>query len=434
MNSTKIKRQMGWKILVSLVTIWLFTALFAEAGSIRARADERKKNLELYLGQEMEKRPFAVGNMFPGDTKTKDYCLRVTHEGQVAVNFQVNIRPDEAYGKLAEVLRMKVQIGDREVYDGRMSEMKEPLCVLTAASGRVVQEKIDYSVTAYLDTDVGNEYQGKALVADFVWWAESEAPAPGKSSGDGDETTQNWMTGVGDDMAGDWLEGSDEAPELPGKSGTGGRLAVLPRTGDRMTGVIGGVLGVVCILGFLLLKRKGTATAAAVILLAAGFLMTSFALIRVSQEVKENEFQTGTVKLNINDGLPVIDADDLEEEFRRLEPGMQVRKTFFVENLSSGPVYYRVYLDKVEGTLAEILDIRIQDGETVLCCGKARELTRSAVLEKGELGTGENARKELTIWFIYPKEAGNETQDRSMTFELCADAVQMKNNPDRRFR
>ena len=54
MNSTKIKRQMGWKILVSLVTIWLFTALFAAAGSIRARADERKKNLELYLGQELE--------------------------------------------------------------------------------------------------------------------------------------------------------------------------------------------------------------------------------------------------------------------------------------------------------------------------------------------------------------------------------------------
>ena len=59
-----------------------------------------------------------------------------------------------------------------------------------------------------------------------------------------------------------------------------------------MTGVIGGVLGVVCILGFLLLKRKGTATAAAVILLAAGFLMTSFALIRVSivsNDVWKNE-------------------------------------------------------------------------------------------------------------------------------------------------
>ena len=48
-----------------------------------------------------------------------------------------------------------------------------------------------------------------------------------------------------------------------------------------------------------------------------------------------------------------------------------------------------------------------------------------------ELAVGE--RKELTVLFHYPKEAGNATQMQSLSFRLMADAVQTKNNPSREF-
>ena len=64
--------------------------------------------------------------------------------------------------------------------------------------------------------------------------------------------------------------------------------------------------------------------------------------------------------------------------------------------------------------------------------GTARELSRSRAAQlTDELAVGE--RKELTVLFHYPKEAGNATQMQSLSFRLMADAVQTKNNPSREF-
>ena len=37
--------------------------------------------------------PFQVGNMFPGDSETKYYCVRVSHKGDVILRFRADIRP-----------------------------------------------------------------------------------------------------------------------------------------------------------------------------------------------------------------------------------------------------------------------------------------------------------------------------------------------------
>ena len=42
-------------------------------------------------------------------------------------------------------------------------------------------------------------------------------------------------------------------------------------------------------------------------------------------------------------------------------------------------------------------------------------------------------RRNLTVLFYYPKEAGNDTGDSSLSFVLSAEAVQMLNNPGRIF-
>ena len=43
--------------------------------------------------------------------------------------------------------------------------------------------------------------------------------------------------------------------------------------------------------------------------------------------VRENEFQTGTLEINLNNGYPLL----YEDEYR-FEPGMTVKKDFFIKN------------------------------------------------------------------------------------------------------
>lgn len=155
--------------------------------------------------------------------------------------------------------------------------------------------------------------------------------------------------------------------------------------------------------------------------------ITTFALVLASVSVNDNLFHTGTVKINLNDGQPVIE----EREFL-FEPGMTVRKPFFIENQSSCDVYYKLYFSNIEGGLAEVLEVTILDGDHVLYSGTAAEFTRENV------GAAEdilklNERRELTIAFHFPEDAGNTAQKLTLSFDMCADAVQTKNNPEKEF-
>lgn len=164
-----------------------------------------------------------------------------------------------------------------------------------------------------------------------------------------------------------------------------------------------------------------------IILLAIGLCITTFALIYYNVTVDDNLFQTGTAKINLNDGKPVIE----EHEFL-FEPGMTVEKDFFLENQSTAEVYYRLYFDKIEGGLADILEITIREGDNTLYTGKAADLTRETVGAADDL-LKLNERRELTISFHFPEKTGNIGQAQYLSFELRADAVQTKNNPDRLF-
>lgn len=175
------------------------------------------------------------------------------------------------------------------------------------------------------------------------------------------------------------------------------------------------------------MARRLTASIIAVCILAFCLCITTFALAWAVVSVDNNLFHTGMIKININDGKPVIE----EHEFL-FEPGMTVKKDFFIENQSTWDVYYRLYFADVEGGLADVLEITLKDGEKTLYSGKATDLTRENV------GAAEdvlrlNERRSLTVYFHFPEEAGNETQNLTLAFSMCADAVQTKNNPDRLF-
>ena len=173
--------------------------------------------------------------------------------------------------------------------------------------------------------------------------------------------------------------------------------------------------------------KKLTGGIIAIVILAICLCITTFALVYATVSVENNLFRTGKVKINLNDGEPVIQ----EHEFL-FEPGMTVIKDFFIENESTWDVYYKIYLDDVSGGLADVLEVTIKDGDKVLYTGTANELTRQNVIAADDtLKIGE--RRDLTVVFYYPENSGNDTQNLDLTFTMCAEATQTKNNPNRLF-
>lgn len=174
-------------------------------------------------------------------------------------------------------------------------------------------------------------------------------------------------------------------------------------------------------------SKKLTVSIATVIILAVCLCITTFALIWATVSVENNLFHTGTVKVNLNDGKPVIE----EHEFL-FEPGMTVKKDFFIENQSTWDVYYKLYFTDVEGGLADVLEITVKDGDKILYSGKASELTRENAGAANDV-LKLNERRNLTVYFHFPEEAGNSMQNLVLTFSMSADATQTKNNPNKLF-
>lgn len=174
-------------------------------------------------------------------------------------------------------------------------------------------------------------------------------------------------------------------------------------------------------------SRKLTAAILLLILLSICLCLTTVALVLSTLSVEQNLFRTGLVKINLNDGKPIVEAREIV-----FEPGMTMEKEFFIENNSTGNVYFKLYFGNVGGSLADVVEITICDGEKVLYQGTANALNRKQVAPADdELKIGE--RRTLTIRFHFPEAAGNAAQNQMLSFDLCADAVQTKNNPDRLF-
>ena len=149
---------------------------------------ETKKaaTIELYNKQPEENTAFAVGNMFPGDSETKYFRVRVSYHDKITVHYKATVRP--GYEKLAEVLKVRVKLlsTGEMLYDGLMRDMPESL-THKLASKKSTTDELYYEITAYLDTSIGNDYQNKDLIADFKWWVEEtgnldDSPKTGDTS------------------------------------------------------------------------------------------------------------------------------------------------------------------------------------------------------------------------------------------------------------
>ena len=147
---------------------------------------KKAATIELYNKQPEENTPFQVENMFPGDSETKYFRVRVSYHDKITVHYKATVRP--GYEKLAEVLKVRVNLlsTGETMYDGLMRDMPESL-THKLASQKSTTDELYYEITAYLDTSVGNDYQNKDLIADFKWWVEEtgnldDSPQTGDTS------------------------------------------------------------------------------------------------------------------------------------------------------------------------------------------------------------------------------------------------------------
>lgn len=170
-------------------------------------------------------------------------------------------------------------------------------------------------------------------------------------------------------------------------------------------------------------RSKWLGSTVLTVLLIIGLVVTTVAIGLSLVDVPNNTFRTGSIKLNLNDGRPII-----QENEYAFEPGVTVVKDFFLKNEGTWEVYYKLYFAHVDGDLADVLDVTIRQGDTVLYSGKMSALTRrTATTADQRLAVGQ--QRDFTITFHFPEDAGNRYQQADLTFELCADAVQTKNNP-----
>ena len=139
--------------------------------------------IELYKRHAEDNDPFQVTNMFPGDAETRYYRVRVSHSADVTVHYHATIRP--GYEKLAEVMMIRIQLltTGQTMYEGLMRDMPESVSHTLTASSSTTSE-LEYEITAYLDTRVGNDYQNKSLIADFSWWVDGDGGLTPPGTGD----------------------------------------------------------------------------------------------------------------------------------------------------------------------------------------------------------------------------------------------------------
>ncbi len=171
----------------------------------------------------------------------------------------------------------------------------------------------------------------------------------------------------------------------------------------------------------MIMNKKLQINVITLLLLCLGLCITSFALSYTVIKIESNYFKTGEIKINLNDGMAIIDEND-----PLFEPGMTVEKEFFIKNNGAEPIYYKLNFTGVSGELSKAIVVTILDENRLeLVSGKLYEFETSKELI-GSLSRYE--KQDLIARFHFPEDEGNEYKGKSLEFKMSAIAVQTKNN------
>lgn len=134
----KLRRKNGIIIIVLTYMLIVLGGICLESDRVNAAVEA--VSVSLHSRNLEENIPFQLTNMFPGDSVTQYYKLRVSYTGQASA------RNDKE--KLAEVLQIKVQQSDtRElIYEGMIADMPILKQELSTESKSLTEELI-YEIT-----------------------------------------------------------------------------------------------------------------------------------------------------------------------------------------------------------------------------------------------------------------------------------------------
>ena len=144
--------------------------------------------IELYDGHAEWNRRFEAENMLPGDIVTEYYCVRVHHDEKVTLYFCTDVTNETK--NLGDVLNIRVaQLGTGTILmDAPFKEANGYEAGIQLEVSGQNETDTYYVIEVYLDTSVGNEYQGASLDADFKWYVSDDGalippPQTGDSAG-----------------------------------------------------------------------------------------------------------------------------------------------------------------------------------------------------------------------------------------------------------
>ena len=187
-------------------------------------------------------------------------------------------------------------------------------------------------------------------------------------------------------------------------------------------------------------RRRWLSSALLTVLLALGLIVTTLAIS--TQISVERNFTIGTVKLDLNGGAAVVDMTNPDAEHANESnfsaPGFRIKRDFYLKNIGSAAAYYKLYAgykDTPENNaLANALDVEItyKDTGVLLFSGKLSALNlSSAPVADSSLDAGD------TVWFTavfrFSKDAGNDLQNKMLSFDLYARGTQVRNNTNKIF-
>ena len=133
-------------------------------------------DLEFNKDNAEENLSFDVEGMNGGDSESILCRVKATYNSDFILKYDMTVRDEENFKKLAEVLKIKVELmgedGDALLYDGLLSDMETLEIALTADES--VTKELVFRITAYLDSPLDEQYYGQKLMADMSWWIDGQ--------------------------------------------------------------------------------------------------------------------------------------------------------------------------------------------------------------------------------------------------------------------
>jgi hypothetical protein len=230
--------------------------------------------VELNSTNSTENQIFEISNMVPGAEYTQTFRVSLANGEKKNLGFRAFVASGDQ--KLADALQIKVNLPELNavLYEGPAKDMDW----MKFAPGTI--QEVAYEITFFIDKNLGNEYQNMKINLNLEWMLG--------------------QPGIG----GFWL----------------------------WFAIIGGAVVVIAaiVVAIILIRKKkrmkGAARTVGNLILAMALIIglgaTTVAIAASQVTLGNNIFQTGVLKVTLNEDKPVFDQDIL------LEPGMMVQQKF----------------------------------------------------------------------------------------------------------